>query len=71
MKLLSLARRMRTAAHLFRHYPRLVLRLPFFVQRMFAEGLLVTLRRLRDLSDPLGSTRITTLVDFPARFNSC
>ena len=53
MKLLSLVRRMRTAAHLFRHYPRLVLRLPFFVQRMFAEGILVTLRRLRDLSDPL------------------
>ena len=53
MKLLSLARRTRTVAHLLRHYPRLLLRLPFFLQRMFAEGPLDTLRRLRDLSDPL------------------
>ena len=53
MKLLSLARRTRTVAHLLRHYPRLLLRLPLFVQRMFAEGPWDTLRRLRDLSDPL------------------
>jgi len=53
MKLLSLARRTRTVAYLLRHYPLLLARLPLFVQRMFAEGPLVTLRRIRDLSDPL------------------
>ena len=52
MKLLSLARRIRIVAHLLRHYPHLLLRLPFFVRRMVAEGPADTLRRFRELSDP-------------------
>ena len=50
--LLSLLRRLSTTAHLLFQSPSLLLRLPSFVQRMFAEGPFVTFKRLRDLSDP-------------------
>ena len=52
MKLMSLARRMRTGVQLLQHHPRVLLRVPAFAKRVLKESPAVTLRRLRNLSDP-------------------